>query len=148
MDTMYRSQLVSMHYNFEPALYCFWKVQKAEAAYIHPNWKGENLYGYDAALLRLSIRITVPIPVLADTNFHLYPNLQFHMSMLLAGLEIVEADGKADGISRPKRCLYNGTGILTDHWQYMHCFFRFEIGAPSGNQRHRVDTFKINSILS
>ena len=95
-----------------------WKVQQAEAAHIHPSWNGKDPYRYDAALLRLSIRVTVPTPVLADTNFHLYPNLQFHMLTLLTGLEIVEMNADADGIFRLKRCLYNGIVLSTDLWQY------------------------------
>ena len=89
----------------------FSKVQKAEATHIHPAWRGEHLYRYDAALLRLSVRVPIPTPVLADTKFFLCSNLQFHSFIALAGREIAEMDVKVDGILRPKRCVYEGMEI-------------------------------------
>ena len=99
---------------FRPVLYWFSKVQQAEATYIHPNWRGKYLYKDDAALLRLSVRVPIPTPVLADTKFFLHSNLRFHSFTLLAGLQIVEMDVNGDSIFRRKRCVYKSTGILTD----------------------------------
>ena len=109
-----QSGYIFVHYHFETALFCSLKVQQAEATHIHPTWRGNYPYGYGAAVLRLSVRVPIPTPVLADTKFHIYPNLQFRSFTVLTGLKIVEMDVKADGIFFPKRCIYKGTGISTD----------------------------------
>ena len=50
------------------------KELHSQLAYIHPEWKQRSGSAYDAAILRLSIRIPIPTPVLAAPEFRLDPD--------------------------------------------------------------------------
>lgn len=45
---------------------------------IHPLWTGDIIDGYDAALLRLSKEVDLPVPALVSRSFKTVPNLRVH----------------------------------------------------------------------
>ena len=63
---------------------------RVENAFIHPNWTGDVVDGYDAAILRLPRPFSIKTPSLSSQNYNVYPNHKAHILNLDKVVETAE----------------------------------------------------------